>query len=205
MGTMHTTLHAVQDALHGAFRWPSSWFIAGFTSLFILELSVNVQNLGLARTILASSRITLSEKLSYFTTVLGSLTTNYTGLSALLTVLNAILIGLNVSLLVFSLRRLRSSMLGSGMGSLGGVTAGFLGIGCAACGSALLSLLGLSGVIAIFPLRGVEFSIIASLLLLASLISTSRRLHASGACQIPSRLKQHSHEQRNQFSRTDEA
>mgnify|MGYP001571152778 CR=1 FL=1 len=205
MGKMKTSLLAVRDALRAAFRWPSSWLIAGFTTLLVLELSVNIQNLGLAKTILTSSSIPVQEKLSYFTSILGSFGTNYTLLSAFFTVLNAFLIGLNVALLVFSLRRLHSVLVESGLGGVGGVVTGFLGIGCAACGSALLSLLGLSGVVTLFPFRGVEFSMIATLLLLASLVSTSRRLQSNGACRIPSRLKQHSYEQRKQFPQIDEA
>ncbi len=69
----------------------------------------------------------------------------------------------------------------------GGAASGVLGIGCAACGSFILSTtissLGAASAIAILPLRGGEFGILSVVLLLVSLVLISKKIAAPLICK----------------------
>lgn len=96
-------------------------------------------------------------------------------------VLVAILAALNFVLLFFKLRITSDGKGGSGIGgSFLGFFGGALGAACPACGSTLLSVLGISSGLAVFPLRGFEFILLSLVLLLASLYYTSRSLLLCG-------------------------
>ena len=62
----------------------------------------------------------------------------------------------------------------------GGIASGALGIGCAACGSfiltATLSSVGAASALAILPLRGGEFGILSVILLATSLVVVSNKI-----------------------------
>lgn len=83
----------------------------------------------------------------------------------------AALVGANLALLVSHAREHDLSASGSG-GSLAGVLLGVLGAGCAACGSAVLlgvlGVIGAGGALAVLPLDGVEFALLAVAVLLLS-------------------------------------
>jgi hypothetical protein len=68
---------------------------------------------------------------------------------------------------------------------------GVLGVGCAACGSVLLSsILGSAaaiGVLSFLPLRGLEFGIIGTVVMSAALWYTARKVSMPDACPVPAR------------------
>lgn len=60
--------------------------------------------------------------------------------------------------------------------SVGGTFGGALSSGCPACSATLVSLLGISGGLAIFPLKGLELSFVSIIAVLASLYFVSKSL-----------------------------
>jgi len=86
----------------------------------------------------------------------------------------AILFGINISLLTFYIRKrqVASKNKKVHLTSLGGFASAVLGIGCAACGSivlsALLSTFGAGTLIVMLPLHGLEFGLVGIILLLFS-------------------------------------
>lgn len=119
----------------------------------------------------------------------GSLFTNFTPFSAVVTVLVSILFGLNVALLTYYIRMMR----GSGRTvrqvealSIAGLASGFFGIGCAVCGSviltSLLGLFGAGGLLLFLPYGGEEFSVLAVLMLGYSLVLLGRRIEKGRVC-----------------------
>jgi len=92
--------------------------------------------------------------------------------------------------LLFSLIYNRGKIISSGKkkryGVIGtfGVALGFISAGCSACGLGLISLFGLGGALATLPLKGVEISIIAIVLLMVSIYIISRDMYL---CSIPIR------------------
>lgn len=99
------------------------------------------------------------------------------------TLLVAILFGINIALLAYLFSRKRMALGASGTGFFG-VLAGFLGIGCASCGSVIGSLLGLSGAVALLPLHGEEFLFFGIVLLSYSIFSTLREIAHGEVCPV---------------------
>lgn len=119
----------------------------------------------------------------------GSLLTNFTPLAAVVAVVTALLMGLNVSLLTYYVRLMRGSgrttLVVSGL-SLGGFVSAVFGIGCAVCGSiivtSVLSLVGASGLLLLLPYGGEEFSFLAVLLLAFATVMLLRQIEAGRVC-----------------------
>ena len=69
-----------------------------------------------------------------------------------------------------------------------GITSSVLGVGCATCGSFLLtsvlSLVGASGTLALLPLGGGEFGLIGVLLLLIAIYITAKQISNPAICKI---------------------
>jgi len=126
----------------------------------VIAFAAWLPNLHLITRTMTSSTMTLWQKTNLLTSLLGSLQTNFTPLSRTVTFISAGLAGMQVSLLVYYLRqtaRLQQSM---GMSALG-VATSMLGVGCASCGSVVLtSFIGFgsaTAVLGFLPFRGQEF------------------------------------------------
>ena len=95
--------------------------------------------------------------------------------------------GVNISMFVFYLRRRISSESSAGI-SMGGIVLGLLGVGCASCGSVILStifgLTAASGFLGILPLRGQEFGLIGFILILYSIIILSQKISNPLICNV---------------------
>jgi hypothetical protein len=122
-----------------------------------------------------SDSLGVGEKVSFLLTLYGSITTNLSVLSAFYAVVIAALFGVNMTLLVFYIRRRQEASNNTKMhiSSLGGLVSGIFGIGCAACGSviltAILGLFGASGLLLLLPFHGAEFGVIGIILLSLSI------------------------------------
>jgi hypothetical protein len=122
------------------------------------------QNIGAMWTLLVASSLSISARATILLEQYPLVGPAYGHLASALLFLTAVLVGVDVALLTYHLRKHRVS-LGHGSSSVMGVALGTLGAGCAACGSAILagvlSLLGLSGLLAVLPLDGLEMAIVA--------------------------------------------
>ena len=100
-----------------------------------------------------------------------------------LIILISLLAGLNLSLLIYKFKlAVPSSDKGSAIG-FAGIFGGALSSGCSACTLPLISILGISGSLAVLPLKGEEFTILAILLLLVSLHITSKSI-SKKTCEV---------------------
>ena len=99
-----------------------------------------------------------------------------------------ILTALNFMLLTLYMRnRIRQErLIGTG---IAGMLIGIFGVGCASCGSVLLSsFIGVSSTIAfldVFPLNGLEFALLGIALLLFSSWTLVKKLQGKDACALP--------------------
>jgi len=115
------------------------------------------------------------QKLQFIWSFYGSIETSHTLYSASVSILIALLSGLNVALLAYYTRRVKNATKGFKRvhtGSYIGLIVGFLGVGCAACGSviltAVLATLGAGGLLLALPFQGAEVGALALLILLWS-------------------------------------
>src|SRR3989344_4142922 len=156
----------------------------------VIAFAAWLPNLHLITRTMASSTMTLWQKTNLLTSLLGSLQTNFTPLSRTVTFISAGLAGMQVSLLIYYLRqtaRLQQSM---GMSALG-VATSMLGVGCASCGSVVLtSLIGFgsaTAVLGFLPFRGQEFGFLGIGILLVAIHITIKKINDPLVCGVRSK------------------
>ena len=141
-----------------------------FIGVLIFAFSVLLPNLKLVGMVWGDGAISTTSKVVLLINLLGSITTNFTILSAFTTISIAFLIGVNVALMLYIYRRQKAGLSASGVAvSTFGTVIGMFGVGCAACGSliltALLATFGGIGILALLPFQGQELSLVGVLAL----------------------------------------
>jgi len=141
-----------------------------FVSFVAFTFSVFLPNFPLVWDVLFTFTNPISERVSLIFSLYGGIQTNFTFVSATYTILIAILLGINTALMVYLIRqRQKASVAGVATVGVGGLVSGLFGVGCAACGtfilSSLLGLFGASWVLTKLPFGGEEFGILGVLLL----------------------------------------
>lgn len=154
----------------------------------IFSFSLWLRNLPLLKTIAVSPAFGLADKIVIFVKFLGGIATNVTLFSAFLIITMSILFGVNAALFAYYLIQQRQMPRKEGVGAAGAFVSGMFGVGCASCGSFLLSSLlasfGASGIITLLPLRGEEFSILSIALLSLSIYWISKSIQSKKVCVI---------------------
>lgn len=177
-------LQQLRIAIRKAFAAPSGYVAAVLGALFVVLLTVALPNLKLLGFTFGASEFTLALKLRTAVEVLwnGRLAFGYPGGWTALPL--AALFGLNVAL-VFHYMRDQVRINHAAGASVAGILIGLLGVGCAACGSVLLtSLLGL-GALAVLPFRGQEFAWLGLIIMAAATLNIAAKIADPAACKIP--------------------
>ena len=185
---MKGNLKNLPVAFNEVFAHASYIALASALAVAAFLFAVWFPNLGLLTEVFTTSSAPLAAKLGIATSLIGGIRTNFSLLSAGYTIAIAILFGLNIAMVAYFLKRRRADLARQEMAAgLGGVASGALGIGCAACGSFLLSttlsLFGAAGALALLPLQGGEFGILSVVLLLVSLLLISGKIAAPLICK----------------------
>ncbi len=169
------------------FKNPLYVTLATAVGLLMFALATLLPNRSLLFSVLADSSVAFESKITLPISLLGSIATNFTPLVAFSIVITAVLVGVNAALIVQILMRGEMIWSGPATGATG-IFSGILGVGCAACGSLILSaILGTAAgasIIAVLPLRGGEFGIIGILLLLVSTYLLGRQILRPPVCEI---------------------
>lgn len=148
----------------------------------VLSAALLLPNLEVIKQVVFSSAVDWGTKLSFIASLYGSLFTNFTPLSAGYLVLIAVLFGINIGLLTFYIRRRQEASMGkrAQLASIGGIVSASLGIGCAACGSVIitsvLALFGATGLMTLLPFHGQEFGLLGLVLLVFSIRYLMQRI-----------------------------
>lgn len=177
----------------GAFRIViGNWSYAVLSvviSLTVFTAAAWFPNFQLLWTIWSDASIALGDKIILPVRLLESITTNFTTLSATYTVAIAILSGINVAFVVYIVKRQKQQLSAAGVtAGTFGILSGATGLGCAACGSLVISSLlataGGAGVLTLLPLRGGEFGILGVILLGASTFFLAKHITKPPVCEI---------------------
>ncbi len=177
------------QALQKVFRKPVYVVLALYVSASVFVFAVWLPNIRLVLDIISSPDIPFVSKFELPISLLGSIATNFTQLAASYTIAIAILFGVYVAMIIYFLKRRIKEVgqRGIATGFLG-FTSGVLGVGCAACGSFLLSsvlsLIGATGVLTFLPLGGSEFGIIGTVLLAVAVYMTAKQIEDPLVCKI---------------------
>jgi hypothetical protein len=178
----------VSKAFIRVFREGKYRVLALVVSLLGFAFATWLPNLGLVfRNILWGE--SLRERVELPFLLLGSIATNFTLFSASTTLLTVSLLGVSAAMIIFSLRMQTTKIQPKGLTSgIFGTVSGALGIGCAACGSIVLTpvVVAFGGVtfLAALPLRGGEFALIGIGLLIISIVMTAQQIEAPKACKL---------------------
>lgn len=175
--------------LSRVFRHPSYIALSVGVALVVFAFVVLLPNFSLLAQVLPSQSIELSNKISLVFNLFQSIQTNFTTLSATYTILIAILFGMNVALFAYFIRRQKALIKSTNSAaSIGGLVSGLFGIGCAACGTFILSwvlgFIGIAGVISYLPLGGEEFGILGVVLLVYSVVATANKINSPQVCKV---------------------
>ena len=166
---------------------PKYTLLALILTILLFVFSVWLPNLGLIRDVVFSNNFTFLNKIIFLWNSLGAITTEFSAPSATLLVVISVLFGLNISLTVYYFKRRVTLQKAGGM-SIAGMIAGLIGLGCASCGSVILSTFLGVGATAAFtgflPFGGQEFSILAIIILVASLYVTGKKIADPLVCGI---------------------
>lgn len=163
--------------------------VAATTATLTLSVLLLFPNRALVFEVMLLAETGVLSKLLFLINLHGVLFTNFTLLSATSTVIVAVLFGINVSLLwyyVARARRISRSDRTLTLTGVGGFISGLFGIGCAACGTIVLSgflkLLGIAWLVAYLPLHGAEFGLVAIVLLGVTTYLLIRRINDPLLC-----------------------
>jgi len=163
--------------------------IAITISAIVFVFAAWLPNIKLIIEIIFNSGASVLEKMGILYSLLGSIQTNFSVVSAGYTIAIAILFGINITLLIFYIRSRREVKLGSGATlSAGGLISGIFGIGCATCGtfilSSLLGIFGAAGILAFLPFGGGELGLLGIGLLLYSSYILLNRISGPLVCEL---------------------
>ena len=195
---MKVNLKNLQMAFGEVFANTSYIAYASALAIAAFLFAVWLPNFGLIGEMFSASPAPFAMKLKITMSLLGGIGTNFSFLSAGYTIAIAVLFGVNIAMVVYLLKRTRLRESHGGQAQIrlarqdvaagfGGIASGVLGIGCAACGSFILSTtlssFGAASALAILPYRGGEFGILGVLLLLISLMLISKKIVAPLICK----------------------
>lgn len=173
--------------LANIFRSPLYLPLALGAASAVFASAVLLPNRALLLSLWTDSSVSLGDKIAVPVSILGSITTNFSPLSASYTIAIAVLVGINAAFITYLLKNGGIVWGGSSAGAAG-VFSGILGIGCAACGSLILTaILGTAlgaGIIAVLPLRGGEFGILGVILLGGATYLLARQITRPPLCDI---------------------
>lgn len=176
------------EALQKVFRKPTYGILALCIGALVFAFAVWLPNIRLVAGIVSSSDTSFVSKIKLPISLLGSIGTNFTSFSATYTIVIAILFGIYVAMLTYFLKR-RIKEVGQGGVTTGflGIASGVLGVGCAACGSFLLTsltLVGAGSLLSFLPLGGNEFGILGIILLVLAIYMTAKQIENPLICKI---------------------
>lgn len=174
-------------SLYDVFRSPKYVSVTLISAAAVLIFYIWLPNLGLIRDTIFSGDLTFLEKLNFLWNSLGAISTNFSFLSATLTILVSVLLGLNIALMVSYFKKRFAFQKASGVGVAGMLT-GLIGVGCASCGSIILSAFIGVGATATFtgilPLKGQEFSLLSIIILVGALYITAKMTAEPLVCKV---------------------
>lgn len=166
-------------------KTPKYLFLATLSSISLYVFLVVISNINLFQNTLFRPDFSVQVK----TAVFSAAVKNSFDASGVTTFIIAILLGLNIAVITFYFRNKISAFKAhSSATSFLGALIGIIGLGCAACGSfiltSLLPFFGLGALFTFLPFHGKEFGIIGILLLLISLYLTLKEIQNPKVCKI---------------------
>ena len=156
-------------------------------SFIIFLINLWLPNKELYKLIITSDNFDLLVRFKLFISTFGLINSSFTLASKSIVIILSILGGINISMFIFYLKTRITLEKSSGLGLLG-IISGLLGVGCASCGSVVLStLIGVSlttGIVDFLPLNGLEFGILGMIIVILSIYLLSKKILNPLICKV---------------------
>ncbi len=192
----HTCTHSVtlpfismkrlSNALQVVLQRKDSLLVLLISTVIFFLLLLITQNGKDAHAVFGFTTLALHTKLSLFITTLFDISNTFTLGAFLLAFLGSLIGGINLSLAYTYVKIRGEVIVRSGLYSGLGLVAAFFGIGCAACGTALLSVmlgfLGFSTMLNVLPYQGLEIGYIGLIFLCIATYSLAGKVLTPNVC-----------------------
>jgi hypothetical protein len=179
-------MHQLSESMSLIFSRKDSRLVIVLSTALFIVLLLAVQNGKEAFSLLQFTALSPAHRVSLFITTLFDMRSTFTTSTLLLAVLGSFLGGINLSLAYTYIRLRGEAILHSGLYSGAGLLLAFLGIGCAACGTAFLSVLlgffGFSAMLDVLPFEGVEVGYVGLMILLIATYALAKKVAAPLVC-----------------------
>ncbi|HCC06138.1 TPA: hypothetical protein DEP94_02150 [Candidatus Nomurabacteria bacterium] len=157
--------------------------VSTFIFFMLLLATENGKN---AMSVFSFDTITYEKQIKLFLSTLFDVSNTFSVNSLILSILGSLLGGINISLAFIYMKTRGEIIIRSGLYSGIGLFLAFIGIGCAACGTALiavlLSFLGLSAMLHALPYQGQEIGYIGIIFLCMATYSLAVKVSAPTTC-----------------------
>src|SRR3990167_5804744 len=178
-------LQTLLFSLSQVFSKPRYIALSIVTFAIVITLAIWLPNINFFAHTTTSETFTLSQKIGIISSVFGSIQTNFTPFSRIITILISFLFAINISFFTFYFLRAAKLNKEAGIGT-SAFLLGMIGVGCATCGSVILSsFLGVGatiGFLGVLPLRGQEFGLLSIVLLSISIYFLSKKIKDPLVC-----------------------
>lgn len=155
------------------------------TTLFLFLLLLS-QNGKAAMEMIGLDSLSFIKRLMLAFMVFFDIKSTFTAGTLILATLGSLLGGINLSLAYTYVKMRGETIVKSGLYSGVGLIIAFLGIGCAACGTAFLSVLlgffGFSAMLNLLPYQGLEIGYIGLIILCIATYTLSKKVTAPNVC-----------------------
>jgi len=177
-------LEQLRIAVRASFAAPSGYVASFLGALFVVALTAAIANQKLLAFTFGESEFPLGLKLRTAAEVLWGGRVVFAHEGGWIALPLAALFGLNVAL-VYRYMRDQVRINHEAGASVVGILIGLLGVGCAACGSVVLSSLLGVGAVALLPLHGREFIWLGILVTAYATFNIAAKIAEPGVCKIP--------------------
>lgn len=176
----------VTQGLSTIFSRKDSRLVFAATAIGFFTVLLLVQNGSAAYAVWSFTTLSIGERISTILQTLFNITGTFSSSSLLISLLSSLLGGINISL-AYTYMKVRGEIIArSGLYSGIGLFMAFIGIGCAACGTAFLSVIlsffGLSAMLHVLPYQGQEIGYIGLIFLCIATYSLASKVSAPATC-----------------------
>jgi hypothetical protein len=179
-------MQQLSESISLIFHRRDSRLVVILSTLVFIFLLLLVQNGATAFSLFGFTALTFANRSLLFIKTLFDIQSTFTTSTLLLALLGSLLGGINLSLAYTYIRLRGEAIFKSGLYSGMGLFLAFLGIGCAACGTAFLSLIlgffGFSAMLNVLPFEGVEIGYIGLMILCVATYALAKKVAAPLVC-----------------------
>lgn len=170
----------IKESLNTVYSKPKYIFLAALIAFLIFSLFLFLTNIPIFLQAWSVGGFALFPKVSL--NIINTILSVSGRLALSLMIAIAIMGGINISMVIFKFRATRS--MGLNFASIGGILGSAFGVGCPACSTSLISILGISGGLAVLPFKGVEITSLGLLILLVAFYFTAKSISLCEACKV---------------------